>query len=568
MKHILIAVIGSTPQVLTETFWALRVERGIPIGEIFVFTTTKGKETCQQRLFEEGRFARLLTDYGIPADDVAFTPDHILVFEDAHGNPLEDIRTSEENRLARDVIFAWVEEQTRDDQVALHGSLAGGRKSMGFLMGAAIQFFGRPQDQLYHVLVHPYQVENSISFYYPTPLPEPIVIENRETKTRQQLSIDGQDITSADVRIELAEMPFISVREIAAFGTRGYDEIRAKTQEAIRDYPRLKREHAQLLQASGNPGDLVGQSRAMRKIHAQIAQAAQADVDVLIQGETGTGKEKVARAIYETGPRRNKPFIPVNCGALSETLLESTLFGAVKGAYTGQAGARKGVFEAANGGMVFLDEIGELSPKGQLDLLRVLQERKVMPLGSNHEVDVDVRIIAATNRDLKDIVAQGAFREDLFYRLHIMPISVPPLRVRSEDIPDLIHTFCQKFNAKHNRNVIGMDGDALAALRQYAWPGNVRQLENLIERMVISAPPGAFRIHLSDLPDELRAALQNPAPDDVPMSGTLKEQLVRFETRLIRNALDQNAGVIAWAARTLGVDRSTLSRKIKEHGLK
>ncbi len=211
MQHKLIAVIGSTPQVMTETFWALRIQRHVPIDEVFVMTTTMGKETCQQRLWGEGRFAKMLEDYDIDPSTVVFDADHILVFEDAEGNFLDDIRTSDDNRLARDLIFNRIEEWTRDPNVALHCSIAGGRKSMGYLLGAAIQFFGRPQDRLYHVLVTPPEIEMNRDFFFP-----PV----RET---QILTSNGQHISTADVRIELAELPYVSVRYIAVL-----NHLRAK----------------------------------------------------------------------------------------------------------------------------------------------------------------------------------------------------------------------------------------------------------------------------------------------------------------------------------------------------
>ena len=207
MQHKLIAVIGNTPQVMTETFWALRIQRREPIDEVFVITTTMGQATCRQRLLDEGRFEKMLSDYGIDPTTVVFDADHILVFEDAKGNFLDDIRTSDDNRLARDQLFRWIEEWTQDAQVALHCSLAGGRKSMGYLLGAAIQFFGRPeQDHLYHVLVTPPEIEMNHDFFFPP------------VREAQISTSNGQHISTADVRIELAELPYVSVRDISVFG--------------------------------------------------------------------------------------------------------------------------------------------------------------------------------------------------------------------------------------------------------------------------------------------------------------------------------------------------------------
>ena len=553
MQHKLIAVIGSTPQVMTETFWTLRVQRHVPIDEVFVLTTTMGKETCQQRLLDEGRFAKMLSDYGIDPNTVVFDADHIRVFEDAKGNFLDDIRTSDDNRLARDQLFRWIEEWTQDAQVALHCSLAGGRKSMGYLLGAAIQFFGRPQDRLYHVLVTPPEIEMNRDFFFP-----PVREEQIPTS-------DGQRISTADVRIELAELPYVSVRDISAFGDESYDRILRKTQEEVRDVPRLRAENKRLRETSGNAGGLLGNSAAMRKAKEQIRQAAGADdTTVLILGETGTGKEKAAKALHEQSTRKEEAFIPINCGALPSGLLDVELFGAAKGAYTGQAGPRKGAIRSADRGTLFLDEIGELSHDGQAGLLRVLQEKKVRAIGSDEqEEEVDVRIVAATNRDLEAMVKQRTFREDLLYRLNVLTIDMPPLRERGEDIPELIDLFCGQFNEKYKRNVVGFDASAIEAMCRYTWPGNVRELENEVQRIVIAAPRGAFRVHQEDLDTRI---IESTALDTG--SGTLDEQVAQFEKQKIEEALAQTQSNITRAAKMLGLNRSKLSRKIKNYRLK
>ena len=553
MQHKLIAVIGSTPQVMTETFWALRIQRHVPINEVFVLTTTMGKETCQQRLLDEGRFAKMLSDYDICPDTVKFDADHIRVFKDAEDNFLDDIRTSDDNRLARDQLFRWIEEWTQDAHIALHCSLAGGRKSMGYLLGAAIQFFGRPQDRLYHVLVMPPEIEMNRDFFFPP------------VREEQILTSDGQHISTADVRIELAELPYVSVRDISVFGDENYDRILQRTQEEVKGVPRLRAENKRLRETSGNVGGLIGNSFAMRKIKDQIRQAADADgATVLILGETGTGKEMVAKALHEQSTRKERAFIPINCGALPSGLLDVELFGAVKGAYTGQVGPRKGAIRSADRGTLFLDEIGELSHDGQAGLLRVLQEKKVRAIGSDEqEEEVDVRIVAATNRDLEAMVKQKTFREDLLYRLNVLPIDMPPLRERREDIPELIDLFCGQFNEEYKRNVVGFDAPAIEAMRRYNWPGNVRELENEVQRIVIAAPPGAFRVHKEDLDKRIIEST-----DLDTGGGTLDEQVAQFEKQKIEEALAQTQGNITQAAKMLGLNRSKLSRKIKNYRLK
>lgn len=554
MQHKLIAVIGSTPQVMTETFWALRIQRHVPIDEVFVMTTTMGKKTCQQHLLDEGRFAKMLSDYDTDPDTVKFDADRIRVFKDAKGNYLDDIRTSDDNRLARDQLFRWIEEWTQDAHVALHCSLAGGRKSMGYLLGAAMQFFGRPQDRLYHVLVTPPEIEMNRDFFFP-----PVREEQIPTS-------DGQRISTADVRIELAELPYVSVRDISVFDDESYDRILQRTQEEVSDVPRLRAENKRLRETSGNAGGLLGNSAAMRKAKDQIRQAAAADgATVLILGETGTGKEKAAKALHEQSARNERAFIPINCGALPSGLLDVELFGAAKGAYTGQAGPRKGAIRSADGGTLFLDEIGELSHDGQAGLLRVLQEKKVRAIGSDEqEEEVDVRIVATTNRDLKAMVKQKTFREDLLYRLNVLTIDMPPLRERREDIPELIDLFCGQFNEKYERNVVGFDAPAIEAMSRYPWPGNVRELENEVQRIVVTAPRNAFRVHKEDLDKKVIEST------DLDMgNGTLKEQVAQFEKQKIRDALAQTQGNITQAANMLGVNPSTLNKKInKKYRLK
>ena len=553
MQHKLIAVIGNTPQVMTETFWALRVQRHVPIDEVFVMTTTMGKATCQQLLLDEGRFEQMLADYDIVPNTGVFDANHIIVFEDAEGNHLDDIRTSEENSLARDQIFRRIKDWTQDADVALHCSIAGGRKSIGYLLGAAIQFFGRPQDRLYHVLVTPPEIEMNRDFFFPP------------VREAQILTPDGQHISTADVRIELAELPYVSVRDISVFDDESYDRILQKTQAEVSRVPRLIAENKRLRETSGNVGGLIGSSFAMREIKDQIRQFADADgVTVLILGETGTGKEMVAKALHEQSTRKERPFISINCGAFPSELLDVELFGAVKGAYTGQAGSRKGAVRSADGGTLFLDEVGELSLVGQVKLLRVLQEKKVRAVGSDEqEEEVDARIVAATNRDLKAMVREGAFREDLLYRLNVLPIDMPPLRERREDIPELIDLFCEQFNKKYERNVVGFDTPAMEAMCRYAWPGNVRELENKVQRIVLDAPRSAFRVHKEDVAKHIIEST-----DLDTGSGTLDEQVAQFEKQKIEEALAQTQGNITQAAKMLGLSRYKLTRRADKYDLK
>jgi DNA-binding NtrC family response regulator len=308
------------------------------------------------------------------------------------------------------------------------------------------------------------------------------------------------------------------------------------------------------------PPALLGRTPAMTAVYKQIAHAAAADAPVLIIGESGTGKELVARAIHQHGNRSGRPFVPINCGALTETLLESELFGHVKGSFTGAVSDNKGVFQTAHTGTVFLDEVGEMTPALQVKLLRVLQEGEVRPVGSSRPNKVDVRIVAATNVDVDKAVGDGKFRQDLYYRLGVVVIKLPPLRERREDIPLLVERFVQAASSKAGKHVLLSD-TALDALSSYHWPGNVRELENMIERLVVFSR--TTNIQLSDLPSTVtpRApALEKRLFDDLP---TLEE----IERRYLVHVLEQVSGNRTRAAEVMGIDRRTLYRMAERFGI-
>ncbi|NLF85661.1 MAG: sigma 54-interacting transcriptional regulator, partial [Lentisphaerae bacterium] len=294
-------------------------------------------------------------------------------------------------------------------------------------------------------------------------------------------------------------------------------------------------------------GDLVSRSPAMRRLQVLLPQVADSGATVLIQGETGTGKELLARAVHNHSPRRRKPFVAVNCGALPDTLLESELFGYVKGAFTGADRDKPGRFAAAEGGTLFLDEIGDISPAMQVRLLRVLQEHAYEPLGSVVSRQADVRVIAATHRDLAERIRAGAFREDLFYRLNIVRLDLPPLRSRKEDIPLLADHFVARFNRRQGRHVAGLTPDAVGLLMMHDFPGNVRELENIIERAFVLC--GAGRIDTAHLPAELTGAGQ-PAPASA--AENLAARRRSAEARAIQDALAACGYNRQQAARALG----------------
>jgi transcriptional regulator with GAF, ATPase, and Fis domain len=313
----------------------------------------------------------------------------------------------------------------------------------------------------------------------------------------------------------------------------------------------------------------------MDVIFQLVEQVAPARSTVLITGESGTGKELIARAIHMNSPRALKPFVTVNSSNIPSELLESELFGHTRGAFTGAVAAKKGLFEVADGGSIFLDEIGDIPPETQARLLRVLQEREFIPLGDTTPRKVDVRIVAATNVDLKEAVRQGSFREDLYYRLAVVPIELPPLRERREDILPLAQHFIRKYNEENGRTVSDqLAPDVLALLEQYNWPGNVRELENVIERAVVIAPGGDVTRQClpADIADPSKSSGAAPLSEaasalDVSRGVNFYDEVRRFEIDLIRRALDQTGGHQSRAARLLGMNATTLNSKIKTYNI-
>jgi DNA-binding NtrC family response regulator len=332
---------------------------------------------------------------------------------------------------------------------------------------------------------------------------------------------------------------------------------------------RLRSENAYLraqLEQRYRLDGIIGRSRAMRDLFHLLETVAQASSTVLITGETGTGKELAARAIHHNSPRRAQRFVAINCSAIPETLLEAELFGHVRGAFTGAVATRQGRIEQAHKGTLFLDEIGTMSPALQAKLLRVLQEREFERVGDSHPIKVDVRLVAATNSDLRKLVAEGAFREDLFYRLNVIPVHLPPLRDRREDIPVLVRHFIERFCGEQAppRTPPSVAQDAMRVLMAYQWPGNVRQLENVAER-AIALTPGRPQIELSDLPPEIQQAEAVAAPPLwFPEAGVdLETHISDIELALIRQSLERTGGNKRRAAELLNIKRTTLVEKLK-----
>jgi len=321
------------------------------------------------------------------------------------------------------------------------------------------------------------------------------------------------------------------------------------------------------LVAERHGSELAVRSHLMQAVMDVVDRVAASRTTILITGESGTGKERVARAIHAGSDRSGEPFLVVNCGALPEALMESELFGHEKGAFTGASNSNMGLFRQANGGSLLLDEVGELPLSLQVKLLRVLQERVVRPVGATREVPVDVRVLAATNRDIEDDVAAGIFRQDLYYRLNVIRIRIPPLRERREDLATLVEHFVQRFSAEMGKVITGLTPDAVRVLDRYSFPGNVRELENVIERGVVLSR--ARLIGLGDLPPELSGLAGAPAMnlDELPPEGCdLESVLGEVERRLLVSALDRTGGVRKHAANLLGITFRSIRYRLKKHG--
>jgi DNA-binding NtrC family response regulator len=314
--------------------------------------------------------------------------------------------------------------------------------------------------------------------------------------------------------------------------------------------------------------NIIGKSEPMLRIFDLVAQVAPSRSTVLLQGESGTGKELIAKAIHMNSPRKDRAFVPVNTGSVPADLLESTLFGHVKGAFTSAIASKKGLFEVADRGTLFLDEVGNMGLETQAKILRVLQDRKFMHLGGINEIQADVRIIAATNVDLRQMMEEGKFREDLFYRLHVITIQLPPLRDRKDDIPLLVHHFLEKYGEENKKTGLELTPDALDLLTEYDWPGNVRELENVVERaVVLSTGPG---IGIELIPDHVRRAPNFQMPQFVvpPEGISFKDVITDFEKKLIESTLEAAGGVQKRAAELLHIKPTTLNEMIKRYEIR
>jgi Nif-specific regulatory protein len=404
---------------------------------------------------------------------------------------------------------------------------------------------------------------------------EPLVLD----RTGARKGLEKKDISFICVPIKLGKevVGALSADRVFEAGVSFEEDVRVLSivasmiaqavglrQSAEEERTRLLEENLRLqseLKERFRPSNIVGNSKVMRMVYDLIAQVSRSDTTVLIRGESGTGKELVAHAIHFNSLRASKPFIKVNCGALPESVVESELFGHEKGAFTGAIATRKGRFELAHGGTIFLDEVGDLSPTTQIKLLRVLQEREFERVGGTQTIKTDVRIITATNRNLEQLIETGTFRQDLYYRLNVFPIHIPPLRERDTDIPLLADHFVEKYSKVNHKNIRRISTPAIDMLMSYHWPGNVRELENCLERAVLLSSNGVIHGH------HLPPTLQTAEASGTENKGTLESTLDNVERDLIVDALKAARGNKAKAARELGISERIIGLRVRKFGI-
>ena len=370
-------------------------------------------------------------------------------------------------------------------------------------------------------------------------------------------ALSADRLFSEDVSLEEDLRLMSIIASMIAQAVRLRQQARLEQEQLLEENTRLQLE----LRSRFRPANMIGRSNAMQAVFDLIGQVAKSDATVLIRGESGVGKELVANSIHYNSPRAAKPFVRVNCAALPESVIESELFGHEKGAFTGATQQRQGRFELANGGTIFLDEIGDLSAHTQVRLLRVLQEREFERVGGTETVQVDVRVLAATNRDLEKMIETEAFRQDLYYRLNVFPIHMPPLRERRTDILELANFFVEKASKANHKYVRRISTPAIDMLMSYHWPGNVRELENVIERGVLLTTDDVIHGH------HLPPTLQTAEASNTRMSGTLEDTLDRVEREMIVEALKNSGGNKAEAARELGITERLMGLRTKKHGI-
>jgi len=557
MKNILISILGSTPQILTETLWCLKVQKGIDIDEIIVITTSFGKRLIIEGrgdlpplLGKDGVFEKFCKEFKTRPK---FTEKNILVIRDREGNELDDIRDSVHNECASDFITSVIREFSKRDDVVLHCSVAGGRKTMSVFAGLAMALVGRKQDRLYHVLVSPPEVEGNPKFFYKPKKPEFIEIGK------------GKKINTDEVKITLAEIPFLRLGE--KYRNVFPDEISyTELVERIQNYEDFSEP---IVKVDTDEVKIVGKSKSLKNALRDLEKYAKSKVkSVLLIGETGTGKELFARYLAKM---YGKSFTAVNCASIPVNLLESELFGHVKGAFTGANRDKKGIFEECDGGIVFLDEINKTTAEFQSKLLRFLESGEVRRIGSNEVKKVDVVLVIALNEEPDKWLDRGAL-PDFYNRISRHKVRIPPLRERKEDIPLLVKYFVDKYSREHGKSIKGISNEVMRMLVAYDWRvGNVRELENYIADMVARADED--ETILSNLPDDFEENIksQNRVIGEmihqVTGGNVVDLPLCEFEKLYIEYQLMKNDWNISKTAKVLKIPRTTLYDKIKKLGI-
>lgn len=534
-KHILLVVSGITPAIITEIFYKLRIEEKIPIAEIRAITTQSGQEALEQELLAPaGAFWQMCREYRIDPGSVKFDREGVVIVKDDSDINLTDVTSDAEIQLFPERAINLVRELTARENTALHACLSGGRKTMSFYLGVAMMLFGREQDELLHVVVSRDLEICKPKFYYPT-----------KSERIGQVIEDGlaREVNFKEAEIILGRIPYLKLRDkLFLTGVElSYKTMVNLLQKQIDLLPGENMEDY--------PG-LYPRSREMQKLLLECQKLPPDDI-ALLTGETGTGKELVARYIHNLSRGRGKPFIPVNLGGERPELISSTLFGHLKGAFTGAIDAKRGIFQEAAGGTIFLDEIDKLPGEAQSVFLRVLQERKFRPVGSNQPLAVECKIIIATNRDLELLVEQGKFHGDLYYRINAFTYHLPPLRERPADVLPLAKYFLEKYSRSFGKNFAAIDEAMETFLLQHPWPGNVRELENLVKKLV------AFQEGPELKYDFLEAPLKAKA-------GEKLHRIDRKVKEMIELTLRDTGGSVAEAARLLGMNYSTLYSQIQK----
>ena len=517
-KHWLFAVLGLSPAILTEIAWWLVHKQNLCLEQVEIWTTLDERDperfpNGERYLIREGAWGRLIDSLkNLGHEDCLPSPDKIAIKTFLlGGEPAVDIRNEADNDAMMQQLcdrIVSIREQYSD--VTIHACISGGRKTMSAMLQSAIQLFGKQGDSIYHVLAHPeieFNKDRTILFGRGG---------EQEEKRRTRFEFPREDIANGqtpyktrddeplnitlDQQITVVKHPIPLLRPLLPEDLRG---------TIVKDLTGKVNQSIDLVAKVANPdlGGMIAKAPAMQGIKEMIGKVADTKANVLISGDSGTGKELVARALHSNSSRKNKPFVPINCGAIPGELLESELFGHKQGAFTGAVHEKVGQFVMAHEGTIFLDEVGELPLHLQVKLLRALQERKVTAVGDTKEKDVDVRVLAATNRDLKNEVDAGNFREDLYYRLNVIQIHLPPLRERHEDIQELVEHFIRKFSKEINNPPIQerslrISTVAMKRITSYSWPGNIRELENAVQHCVVLAS-GSSKIDIEHLPSAL-----------------------------------------------------------------